>query len=189
MRRCRWCNLNNPLYVAYHDTEWGREVRDDQKLFELLVLESFQAGLSWETILNKREHFRKAFDGFDPHLIAHYDDARIQALMEDPGIVRNRRKIEATIQNAAVFLEIQRHWGSFSNYIWHFTDGHTLYETDLTHSPLSDRISKDLKQRGMKFIGTTIVYSYLQATGVIYSHDKECYLYQESNGGEVPDGI
>ena len=177
MTRCRWCNLKNPLYVAYHDTEWGRPVHDDRKLFEFLVLESFQAGLSWETILNKREHFRTVFDDFDPEVIRLYDEAKIEALMSDAGIVRNRRKIEAAIRNASVFLQIQKEWGSFSNYIWHFTDGMTICESGLTSSPLSDRISKDLKHRGMRFVGTTIVYSYLQAIGIIWSHDPECDLY------------
>lgn len=181
--RCRWCNLKNPLYVAYHDTEWGREVHDDKKLFELLVLEPFQAGLSWETILNKRENFRRAFDGFDPYLVCRYEEEKIRELMTNPGIVRNRRKIQAAVHNAYIFLQIQREWGSFSHYIWHFTDGRTIYETDSTHSPLSDLISKDMKKRGMKFIGTTIVYSYLQAIGIIYSHDKECYLYETTPSG------
>ena len=181
--RCRWCNLRNPLYVAYHDEEWGKPQYDDRKLFELLVLEPFQAGLSWETILNKRENFRKAFDDFDPVQISRYDDVKIASLMENPGIIRNRRKIEASIQNAVIFLQIQSQWGSFSDYIWHFTKGHAIYEVDNTSSSLSDRISADLKKRGMKFIGTTIVYSYLQAIGIIYSHDRECFLYQENPSG------
>ena len=180
MPRCRWCNLKNPLYVSYHDTEWGRPVRDDRKLFEFLVLESFQAGLSWETILNKREHFRSVFDGFDPEIVKLYDDTKIDALMSDPGIIRNRRKIEAAIRNASVFLQIQQEWGSFADYIWHFTDGRVSRETGLTASPLSDRISKDLKSRGMSFVGTTIVYSYLQAIGILWSHDPDCDLYKET---------
>lgn len=180
MPRCRWCNLKNPLYVAYHDTEWGRPVHDDRKLFEFLVLESFQAGLSWETILNKREHFRTVFDDFDPEVIRLYDEAKIEALMSDAGIVRNRRKIEAAIRNASVFLQIQKEWGSFSNYIWHFTDGMTIYESGLTASPMSDRISSDLKRRGMRFVGTTIVYSYLQAIGILWSHNPECDLYMRT---------
>jgi DNA-3-methyladenine glycosylase I len=147
-------------------------------LYELLVLEPFQAGLSWEIILNKRENFRAAFDGFDPLKISHYDEHKIQTLIANPGIIRNRRKIEATISNAAVFLQIQAQWGSFRDYIWHFTDGNTVYETGMTHSALSDLISADLKKRGMKFMGTTVVYSYLQAIGVIYSHDQECYLFR-----------
>lgn len=181
--RCRWCNLHNPIYVSYHDEEWGRPQFDDRKLFELLVLEPFQAGLSWETILNKRENFRIAFDDFDPEKISRYDEERILALLSDPGIIRNRRKIEAAIRNAAVFLQIQKQWGGFHRYIWHFTDGKTVYEVDKTHSALSDLISADLKKCGMKFIGTTIVYSYLQAIGVIYSHDRECFLYQNNPSG------
>lgn len=176
--RCRWCNMNNPIYIEYHDSEWGIAQYDDQLLFELLVLETFQAGLSWETILNKRHNFRSAFDGFDPSLVQHYDCEKVQSLMENPGIIRNRRKIEAAITNARVFLEIQIEWGSFSTYIWHFTDGRTIFETGKTHSELSDAISKDLKRRGMKFVGTTVIYSYLQAIGILYSHDPSCYLFR-----------
>lgn len=176
--RCRWCNPANPVYIAYHDHEWGIPVHDDRKLFELLVLEPFQAGLSWETILNKRENFRQAFDGFDPVIIQHYTEAKIQSLMQNTGIIRNRKKIEAAVCNAAVFLKIQEEWGSFFKYIWHFTEEKTVYETDKTSSPLSDLIASDLKKRGMKFIGTTIIYSYLQAIGIIYSHDRTCYLFK-----------
>lgn len=183
MNRCRWCNPNNPLYIAYHDTEWGRPVHDDRKLFEFLILESFQAGLSWETILKKREHFRRAFDDFDPEIICRYDQMKVQELMSDPGIVRNRRKIEAAIVNASVFLQIRQEWSGFSNYIWHFTGGKTVYESGLTSSALSDCIAKDLKQRGMRFVGTTIVYSYLQAVGIIHSHDPDCDLYMTSPSG------
>ena len=183
LTRCRWCNLKNPLYVAYHDEEWGVPQHDDRKLFELLLLEPFQAGLSWETILNKRENFRLAFDNFDPDLIRRYDEAKIQSLMADPGIIRNRRKIDAAIQNAEVFLKIQKEWGSFRAYIWHFTEGRTIYETDQTSSTLSDSVSADLKKRGMKFIGTTVVYSYLQAIGIINSHERECYLYHKNPSG------
>ena len=170
--------MNNPIYVAYHDSEWGIAQYDDQMLFELLVLETFQAGLSWETILNKRHNFRSAFDGFDPNLVQHYDNKKVQSLMENPGIIRNRRKIDAAISNARVFLEIQKEWSSFSNYIWHFTDGRTIFETGKTHSELSDAVSKDLKQHGMKFVGTTVIYSYLQAIGVLYSHEPSCYLFR-----------
>lgn len=183
MNRCRWCNLKNPLYITYHDQEWGRPLRDDRKLFEFLILESFQAGLSWETVLNKREHFRLAFDGFDPEVVCRYDAAKIERLMSDPGIIRNRRKIEATICNASAFLQIQKEWGSFSKYIWHFTNGQTVYESQLIHSPLSDRVSKDLIMRGMRFVGTTIVYAYLQAIGIIWSHDLECDLYMTKPSG------
>ena len=176
--RCRWCNTNNPLYVAYHDTEWGVPVHDDDKLFEMLLLESFQAGLSWECILNKREAFRRAFDGFDCKKIAEYDSARIEALCCDKGIVRNRLKIAAAVSNAKVFQKIQSEFGSFDHYIWHFTNGVTIRECDKTSSPMSDSISKDLKQRGMKFVGTTIIYSFLQAVGIIFSHEEGCWLHR-----------
>ena len=181
--RCRWCNLKNPLYIAYHDHEWCVPQHDDRILFEFLVLESFQAGLSWETVLNKRENFRKAFDGFDPHKIRAYGEEKIASLMEDSGIIRHRKKIEAAINNADVFLRIQQQWGSFDDYIWHFTAGTTVYEAGKTRSQLSDTISKDLQKHGMRFVGTTIVYSYLQAIGILYSHDRECFLYKENSSG------
>lgn len=177
--RCKWCNLENPLYVKYHDEEWCVPVYDDAVLFEFIILESFQAGLSWETILNKRENFRTAFDNFDPYKIKDYGEDKIIELINNKGIIRNRRKIETAVGNARVFLEIQKAWGSFSKYIWHFTDEKIIYETGKTCSELSDQISKDLKKQGMKFVGTTIVYAYLQAIGVIYSHDLECYMYKE----------
>ncbi len=177
--RCGWCNLNNPLYVAYHDREWGVPQHEDGKLFELLILESFQAGLSWETILNKREAFRAAFGGFHPERVAAYGEEKTAALLEDKAIVRNRRKIAAAVQNAKVFLEIQAEWGSFARYIWHFTDGRVVRETGKASSPLSDRVSADLKKRGMTFVGTTIVYAYLQAAGVIDSHEPGCFLHRK----------
>ena len=176
--RCRWCNLNNSLYVRYHDEEWGIPVYEDARLFELLLLEPFQAGFSWETILNKREGFRRAFDGFDAERICRYEEPKILELMQDTSIIRNRKKIEAAIRNAGVFLEIRKEWGTFSDYIWHFTDRQVIHETEKASSPLSDAVSKDLKKRGMKFIGTTTVYAYLQAIGVIDSHDPECFLHQ-----------
>lgn len=179
--RCKWCNPNNPLYTAYHDREWGLPQYDDRRLFELLLLEPFQAGLSWETILNKREAFRSAFDGFDPEKIASYGPEKTADLLNNRAIVRNRRKIQAAVANARVFLDIQAEWGSFSAYIWHFTGGAVLYETDKTRSDLSDLVSADLKRRGMTFIGTTIVYSYLQAIGLIYSHEPGCFLYREAD--------
>ncbi len=178
VKRCRWCNLNNPLYVDYHDNEWGRPEHDDHMLFELLVLEGFQAGLSWECILNKREAFRAAFDNFDVDAVSHYDDAKKESLMQDSSIVRNRLKIEAAVTNALVFKNIVCEFGSFDNYIWGFTKGQIICECDKTSSSLSDGISKDLKRRGMKFVGTTIVYSYLQAIGVINSHDEGCWLHK-----------
>lgn len=178
MNRCKWCNPNNKLYVRYHDEEWGIPVYDDKTMFEFLVLEPFQAGLSWETILNKRENFRKAFDEFEYSLIARYNEEKINELMNYKGIVRNRKKIESTVINAKVFIDIQKEFGSFSNYIWRFTNGKTVYENDKTNSYLSDMISADLKSRGMKFLGTTVVYSFLQAVGIINSHDDGCYLHK-----------
>ena len=177
--RCFWANPKNPKYLAYHDEEWGRPVYSDQKLFEFLLLESFQAGLSWECVLNKREDFAASFDSFDAKKIAAYKDDKIETLMQNKKIIRNRRKIEATIKNAGIFLQIQKEYGSFSDYLWGFTNGKVLYETGKTSSPLSDKISKDLQRRGMKFVGTTIIYSYLQAVGILFSHEKNCYLYQE----------
>lgn len=177
--RCRWCNLKNPLYVAYHDNEWGIPVQDDEKLFELLLLESFQAGLSWECVLNKREHFRKAFDGFDLQKICDYDEEKIRSLLQNPNIIRNRLKIRAAVNNAKIFREIQKEYGTFERYLRRFTDGKTIYENDRTFSPLSDRLSADLKKRGMKFVGTTIIYSYLQAIGIINAHEANCFLYKK----------
>lgn len=179
-RRCSWCNPNNPLYVAYHDREWGVPVHDDGKLFEMLLLETFQAGLSWECVLNKREAFRQAFDGFDYRKIAAYGEDKLSALLSDKGIVRNRLKICAAVTNAKAFISIQAEQGSFDRYIWAFTAGRTLCECDKTFSPLSDQISKDLKRRGMKFVGTTIVYSFLQAVGIVSSHEEGCWLHQDN---------
>ena len=175
MNRCSWVNLNNPLYVKYHDEEWGVPSYDDDYLFEMLVLESFQAGLSWECILNKRKAFYKAFDSFNYELIANYNDNKINELINNKDIVRNKRKILATINNAKVFINIRNEYKSFSNYIWSFTNNKTLYNNGLvTSNELSDTISKDLKKRGMAFVGTTIIYSYLQAIGVINDHEKTC---------------
>lgn len=178
--RCKWCNLNNELYIKYHDNEWGQPIFDDHHLFELLILESFQAGLSWECILNKRDHFRKSFDDFDINKICNYTDKKIQELLSNKNIIRNRLKINAAINNSKIFKEIQQEYKSFSKYIWHFTNNTIIYETDKTSSKLSDTISKDLQKRGMKFVGTTIIYSYLQAIGIIYSHEKSCFLYKDS---------
>lgn len=178
--RCHWCNLANPLYVAYHDQEWGVPVHDDNKLFEMLLLETFQAGLSWECVLNKREGFRSAFDKFDYQKIALYDECKRKALAQADGIIRNRLKINAATTNARIFMDIQKEFGSFDRYLWHFTDGGIVYECDKTSSPLSDLISKDLKKRGMKFVGTTIIYSYLQAIGIINSHEVRCFLHQRN---------
>lgn len=175
--RCFWCNLSNPYYVIYHDEEWGKQVHDERKLFEMLILEGFQAGLSWECILNKRDAFREAFDNFDFLTIAKYQEDKVKSLLCNPGIVRNRLKIAGTIANAKAFIEIQKEFGSFDMYLYHFTGGKIIREWDKTTSPLSDTISKDLKKRGMKFVGSTIIYSFLQAIGVINSHSPECDLY------------
>ena len=180
MRRCSWVNLNNSLYIRYHDLEWGKPHYDDNYLFELLILESFQAGLSWECILNKRESFRIAFDNFDYKKISEYNEHKIEELCNNKNIIRNRLKINASIKNAKVFIQIQKEFGSFSKYIWHFTDGKIIKNIDnkfKTKSALSDLISSDLKSRGMKFVGSTIIYSYLQAIGVIDDHELNCYLY------------
>ena len=175
--RCHWANPKNQLYIAYHDTEWGRPVHDDRKLFEMLLLESFQAGLSWETILKRRENFRKAFADFNPVTISQYGEEDISRLKQDAGVIRNGNKIKAAINNAKIFLQIQKEWKSFSSYLWHFTKGTVVYETGKTSSPLSDAISKDLKKQGMKYVGTTIIYAYLQAVGIIFGHEPDCFLY------------
>lgn len=174
MKRCFWCNEKNPLYVKYHDEEWGKPRFDDEYLFEMLLLESFQAGLSWECVLNKRENFRIAFDNFDREKIASYGEEKIISLKEDKGIIRNGRKITAAVKNAEIFGEIVKEYGSFYNYLRLFWNGETVFENDRTTSSLSDEISADLIKRGMKFCGSTIIYSYLQAVGVINSHDDDC---------------
>ncbi|HHW22748.1 MAG TPA: DNA-3-methyladenine glycosylase I [Clostridiaceae bacterium] len=183
MNRCPWCG-NDELYVKYHDEEWGVPVHDDKKHFEFLVLESAQAGLSWITILRKRENYRKAYDGFDPVRVAQYDEKKIEELMQDPGIIRNRRKIEASINNARCFLKIREEFGSFDNYIWSFVDNKPVknHWTDISQLParseLSDRVSRDLKARGFSFLGSVIIYSHLQATGLINDHLISCFRYE-----------
>ena len=181
MQRCKWCNLDNPLYVKYHDEEWGEPTYDDKELFELLILESFQAGLSWECILNKRENFRHAYDNFDIDKIVCYDETKINELKENKGIIRNKLKIKASINNAKIFKQIKKEYGSFSKYIWSFTNNQIIYEIGKTSSELSDKISKDLKKRGMTFVGTTIIYAYLQAIGIVNSHDENCFKYKKGN--------
>ncbi len=176
--RCRWCNLKNPTYITYHDEEWCKPNFDDKYLFEMLILESFQAGLSWECVLNKREDFIKAYDDFDIDKICNYDNNKIEKLLLNEKIIRNKLKINTSIKNAKIFKDIQKEYGTFNNYLKTFTKGKTVYEIDKTTSELSDSISKDLQKRGMKFVGSTIIYSYLQAIGVIYSHDKDCFLYK-----------
>ena len=179
MTRCKWCNLDNPLYIKYHDLEWGIPNFNDHYLFEMLVLESFQAGLSWECILNKREDFQKAYDNFDIEKIINYDENKINELLSNKKIIRNKLKINSSINNAKIFKNIQKEYGSFYNYLTTFTKNKILYETDKVTNDLSDTISKDLIKKGMKFVGSTIIYSYLQATGFIYSHDKECFMHKE----------
>ena len=182
MNRCFWVNMDNPLYVDYHDNEWGVPKYDDHELYELLILEMFQAGLSWETILNKRENFRKAFDSFNWNCIVNYDEDKINELMQDKGIIRNRKKIEATINNTKVFLNIQKEYGSFANFIWSFTDNKVIItDSKVVSNELSGTISKELRKRGMKFVGTVIIYSYLQAIGVINSHEDNCFLKGSGN--------
>ena len=179
-QRCAWAG-SDPLYVAYHDREWGRPVREDRVLFEFLILEGAQAGLSWITILRKREAYRKAFDGFDPRKVARYTPARVAKLMRNEGIVRNRLKLESTVSNARAFLAVQQEFGSFSRYLWDFVGGKPLVHHPRTRkqvparTELSDRISKDLKQRGFRFVGSTIVYAYLQAVGVVDDHVDGCF--------------
>ena len=180
-KRCKWCNLKNALYVAYHDTQWGVPNFDDPYLYEMLILESFQAGLSWECILNKRENFREAYDQFALDKVISYDDAKIKELLSNKGIIRNRRKIIASIENSKVFKAITEEYGSFYNYLRSFTGDKILFETDKITNNLSDAISKDLQKRGMTFVGSVIVYSYLQAIGVINSHEQDCFLYKNHN--------
>lgn len=179
MKRCKWCNVNNPLYVDYHDNEWCNLRTDDKYLFEMLILESFQAGLSWECVLNKREAFKKAYDDFDIDKVCLYDDKNINELINNKDIIRNKLKIKASINNAKIFKEIVKEYSNFYNYLKTFTKGKIIYEIGKTTNKLSDDISKDLKKKGMNFVGSTIIYSYLQAIGIIYSHDKDCFKYKE----------
>ena len=178
--RCAWCEKDD-LYRDYHDNEWGKPVYDDDKLFEFLILETFQAGLSWYTILKKRENFRRAFDNFDYKKVAQYDEEKVQELLQDAGIIRNKLKVRGSISNAIAFMEVQKEFGSFSKYIWNFTDGKpiennrkSLREVPST-TPLSDAISKDLKKRGFKFVGSTVVYAHMQATGMVNDHLVDCW--------------
>lgn len=181
--RCGWC-LGDPLYEQYHDEEWGVPLYDDKLLFEFLTLETFQAGLSWITVLRKRENFRRAFDGFDYATIAKYSDAKLEALMQDAGIIRNRLKIKAAVSNAQAFINIQEEFGSFSTYIWKFTGGKPIqnrfehYKNAPANTLLSDTISKDLKKRGFKFVGSTVVYAHMQATGMVNDHETGCFRYE-----------
>ncbi len=182
--RCDWCGTD-PLYVSYHDEEWGVPVRDDRKLFEFLILEGAQAGLSWITILRKREHYRKVFADFDPVQVAHIQPSRVEELLADPGIVRNRRKVESAITNAKAFLAIQAELGGFADYIWQFSGGEPRANRFRNKSEVptktrqSDAMSRDLRQRGFKFVGSTICYAYMQATGMVNDHLTGCYRHAE----------
>ncbi|MDO6676285.1 DNA-3-methyladenine glycosylase I [Tenacibaculum sp. 1B UA] len=183
-KRCFWVS-DDPLYVEYHDNEWGVPVYDDDKLFEFLILETFQAGLSWITVLKKRENFRKAFDNFDYKKIAKYSEDKYEELLLDAGIIRNKLKIRATITNAQAFMKVQDEFGSFSKYIWSFTNGKPIVnkfekrEEVPATTELSDAISKDLKKRGFKFVGSTVIYAHMQATGMVNDHTTDCFRYRE----------
>lgn len=182
--RCSWCE-EDPLYIEYHDTEWGVPLRDEQKLFEFLILETFQAGLSWIIILRKRENFRKALDNFDYKTIALYDEEKITELLQDAGIIRNKLKVKATISNAIAFMQIQTEFGSFNKYIWGFVNNIPIQNDNKSISEvkasttISDKLSKDLKKRGFKFIGPTVIYAYMQATGMVNDHTIDCFRHQE----------
>ena len=178
--RCHWTNPKNPLYIKYHDEEWGRPVHDDAQLLELLILESFQAGLSWECILNKREAFREAFDGFDRDKILAYDEAKIESLMANPNIIRNRAKIKAAITNAAVFKTIQDEFGSFDRYLLGFCPEKPILDHASTTSDISDALSANLRKRGMKFVGSTTIFAFLQSIGFYNSHQPDCYLHPDN---------
>jgi DNA-3-methyladenine glycosylase I len=184
MSRCEWCGTD-PLYVKYHDEEWGVPVRDDQKMFEFLTLETFQAGLSWITVLRKRENFRKAFDQFDYHQVAAYTEDKIEDLLQDAGIIRNKLKVRAAVTNAQAYLKIREEFGTFCAYIWRFVDDqpiHNGFETmkDIpAKTALAEHISKDLKKRGFKFVGPTVVYAHMQATGMVNDHVVSCDQYQK----------
>jgi len=183
-KRCDWC-LGNDLYIDYHDKEWGVPVHDDREHFEFLVLESAQAGLSWLTILKRREHYRRLYENFDPVRVAEYGPDRVNEMLQDPGIIRNRKKIESSVSNARLFLDIVHEFGSFDTYIWGFTEGKVIVNnwkkvSDLpANSPLSDRITDDMKKRGFKFLGSTIMYAHLQSIGVINDHLTDCFRYKE----------
>ena len=183
--RCPYVPANDALYIAYHDKEWCMPQHDDAKIYELFLLELFQAGLSWRTLLHKRENFRRAYAGFDAAKVAAFtaeDEVRLQ---QDAGIIRHAGKIHASIVNARVYLAIQQEWGSFAAYIWHFTAGKAIYEPlAVTRNALSDAVTRDLKKRGTKFAGTTSIYSFLQAIGIIYSHAPECFCYQRDGWGK-----
>ncbi len=182
--RCRWC-VGDPLYEAYHDEEWGVPLYDDEGIFEFLILETFQAGLSWITILRKRENFREALDNFDYRKIAEYSEEKIDELLNNPGIIRNKLKVRATVSNAKAFMEVQDEFGSFSKYIWAFVNGKPVqnriknYKTSPSNTEISDKLSKDLRKRGFKFVGSTVIYAHMQATGMVNDHEVTCFRYKE----------
>jgi DNA-3-methyladenine glycosylase I len=180
-KRCFWART--PLSIAYHDKEWGVPVHDDTRLFEFLILEGAQAGLSWETILRKRDNYRAAFDHFNPVKVAKYDKRKIDALLNDAGIIRNRLKINSAVTNAIAFREVQREFGSFANYVWRFVDGKPVRrkrgQPIVATTPVSDALSKDLLKRGFKFVGSTICYSFMQAVGLVNDHESTCFRYRE----------
>lgn len=182
MKRCFWVDEKSEIYVKYHDEEWGNPKFDDRDLFELLILEGFQAGLSWLTVLKKRSAFRVEYENFDVEKVANFDENKIAKMLANKEIIRSEQKIRASILNAKIFMKIQKEFGSFSDYIWGFTGNKVVFNTDgkvIVSNELSDKISKDLKKRGMKYVGTVIIYSYLQAIGVVNDHDKECFLHKE----------
>ena len=176
-KRCRWCNLDNPLYVEYHDHEWGHLNLDDHYLYEMLILESFQAGLSWECVLNKRSNFRAAYDNFDLDKVCAYNEQKISKLLQNKNIIRNKLKIKASVENSKIFKNISGEFGSFRHYLESFYHGKIIREVGQTTNDLSDQIAADLRRRGMKFVGSTIIYAYLQAVGIINSHEPECDWY------------
>ena len=175
LKRCKWVNPNNPKYIKYHDEEWGKPVKDDRLLFEMLCLEIFMAGLSWECVLNKREAFKTAFDNFEVDKVVNYKEEKIEELMQNKAIINHRLKIEACINNAKVFKKIQVEFGSFACYLWSFVDNQIIYEKGQVSNAYSDKLTSDLKRRGAKFIGTKTIYAYMQAVGLIYSHE-DCFL-------------
>lgn len=183
-QRCQWCN-DDPIYQDYHDNEWGQPEHDDRTLFELLILEGAQAGLSWITVLKKRDNYRKAFDDFDVNKVAGYDAEKVSELLLDKGIIRNKLKVNSAVKNAKAFIEIQKEYGTFDNYIWSYVDHNPVknHFSEMSELPsktdLSDQISKDLKKRGMSFVGSTIIYAYMQSIGLVNDHTQHCYLYAE----------
>lgn len=190
LTRCPWCG-DDPLYVRYHDTEWGVPVRNDRRLFEMLILEGAQAGLSWITVLRKRENYRRALSGFDPEVVARFRKRKVDSLMRDAGLIRNRAKLESTVGNARAFLEVRGAYGSFADYLWAFVDGEPVINRFRSigqvpaSTPLSDALSKDLKKRGFKFVGSTICYAYLQAVGLVNDHITRCFRYRELGAADA----